>query len=159
MGWMVQRAASVLLFCPVSQLKKIGGCREYATAEADLSSAPAVFMPFFGPSEPSFLPVHLAVTAHEARHFLDALDRKRWRTQRTHGDAHQLHRIIVGRNAVGRKRAAAAATVNDRPFSALAHPDRCRFHNAAAGFIVRCCLKRSFPVYLYLRDGLRQCSA
>ena len=133
MGWMVQRAASVLLFYPVSQLKKIGECREYVTAGADLSSAPAVFMSFSGPSEPSFLPVHLAVTAHEARHFLDALDRKRRRTQRTHGDAHQLHRIIVGRNAVGRK--------------------------GAAGFIVRCCFKRSFPVYLYRRGGLRKCSA
>ena len=53
MGWMVQRAASVLLFCPVSQLKKIGGCREYVTAGADLFSAPAVFMSF--PAHPSRL--------------------------------------------------------------------------------------------------------
>lgn len=49
MGWMVQRAASVLLFYPVSQLKKIGECREYVDSRSRLILCSGCFHVFFRP--------------------------------------------------------------------------------------------------------------
>jgi len=73
-----------------------------------------------------------ALTAHQSSHFLNTLQWE-WRlTQRFHGYAHQLHRVIVRRDTVGRKRAAPAAAVYDRPFATFSHPDSHGFHNAAA---------------------------
>ena len=76
MGWMVQRAASVLLFYPVSQLKRSANAATDATAGAD-HPAPAVSC-LFRPSESA--PSTSSSRRHrlQARHFPhDALDRKR----------------------------------------------------------------------------------
>ena len=76
--------------------------------------------------------LHSAVAGHEGGHLLDALEGERRRAERPHGDAHELHRVVVRRHAVGAERAAAAAAVNDGPFSAPAHPDGDRLHDPAA---------------------------
>lgn len=49
-----------------------------------------------------------------------------------HGDRHQLSGVVVCRHPVGGQRPAPAAAVDDGPFAAPAHPDRDRFHDAAA---------------------------
>lgn len=76
--------------------------------------------------------LHSAVAGHEGGHLLDALQWERRLTQGPHGDGHELHGIVVRRNTVGAERTAALAAVYDRPFTALAYPDRHRLHNTAA---------------------------
>ena len=72
------------------------------------------------------------VTAHESGHLLDAVERERRLAQRLHGNAHELHRVVVRRHAVGAERPAALAAVDDSPFAASAHPNSHRLHDAAA---------------------------
>ena len=74
----------------------------------------------------------LPIAAHQRGHFLDAFQRERRLTKGLHGDAHQFHRVIIRRHAVGAERTASLAAVYDRPFSTFAHPDGDRLHDAAA---------------------------
>ena len=76
--------------------------------------------------------LHSAVAGHEGGHLLDALQWERRLTQGPHGDGHELDGIIVRRDPIGAERAAPAAAVDDRPFTAPAYPDRHRLHDAAA---------------------------
>ena len=73
-----------------------------------------------------------AVAAHKRGHFLNALQRERRLAQRLHGDGHELHGVVVRSHAVGAERTTAPASVDDRPFAALTHPDGDRLHDAAA---------------------------
>lgn len=73
-----------------------------------------------------------SLAAHQGGHFLNAFQGEGRLTQGLHGDAHELHGIVVRRHAVGAQRAAALAAVYDGPLAAPAHPDRYRLHNAAA---------------------------
>ena len=76
--------------------------------------------------------LHSAVAGHEGGHLLDALEGERRRAERPHGDAHELHRVVVRRHTIRTERSAALAAVDDRPFTAPAYPDRHRLHDAAA---------------------------
>ena len=73
-----------------------------------------------------------AVAAHKRGHFLNALQWERRLAQRLHGDGHELHGVVVRSRAVGAERTTAPASVDDRPFAALTHPDGDRLHDAAA---------------------------
>ena len=73
-----------------------------------------------------------SLAAHEGGHLLDALERKRRCAERAHGDAHELHRVVVRRHTVGAERSAALAAVDDRPLAASSHPDGHGLHDAAA---------------------------
>ena len=73
-----------------------------------------------------------SLAAHEGGHLLDALERKRRCAERAHGDAHELHRVVVRRHTIRTKRSAALAAVDDRPLAASSHPDGHGLHDAAA---------------------------
>lgn len=47
------------------------------------------------------LPLELAVAAHEAGHFFDALEGERRAGYGLHGKRHKFHGIVVCRDAVG----------------------------------------------------------
>ena len=86
-------------------------------------------IPQYGPV-PLFLPD--SVAAHESRHLPDAFQRERRLAQGLHGNAHQLHGVVIRRHPVRTEGAAALAAVDDGPFAAPADPDGHRLHNAAA---------------------------
>ena len=75
--------------------------------------------------------LHSAVAGHEGGHLLDALQWERRLTQGPHGDGHELHGVVIRRNAVGMEGTAALAAVDDGPLAALAYPDGHRLHDAA----------------------------
>ena len=52
--------------------------------------------------------------------------------QRLHGNAHELHGVVVCRHPVGAELSAAFAAVDDGPLAAFAYPDGHRLHDAAA---------------------------
>ena len=54
--------------------------------------------------------LHDAVSAHLRRHLTDAVKGERRLAKRFHGNGHQLHRVIVGSDAVGIHLAAPSAT-------------------------------------------------
>ena len=74
---------------------------------------------------------------------IQLLQRERRIRQRLYRNAHQFERVIIGRAPVGIQMATAAAAMNNRPLSALAHPYANWIHHAAAirgtipGFIVQ----------------------
>ena len=75
---------------------------------------------------------HPSIAAHQGSHFLDVVQRERRRAQGLHGNAHELHGIVVCRHPVGTEFSAAFAAMDDGPLAALAYPDRHRLHDAAA---------------------------
>lgn len=93
----------------------------------------------------------MSVSAHKGSHFLYALDRERRFAKRFERNAHQLHGVVVGGSSVRAKLSASFAAVYDRPFSALSHPDRNGFHNAAA---VRFAVARLY-VHMKARKAVR----
>lgn len=63
---------------------------------------------------------------------VEPLQRERWAGERANGDAHQEHRIVVRGNPVAAQFATLPATMDKRPFAALANPNGDGFHNRAA---------------------------
>ena len=49
-----------------------------------------------------------------------------------HGNAHELHGIVIGSHPVGAEIAAAFAAVDDGPFALVAHPNGHGLHDTAA---------------------------
>ena len=60
------------------------------------------------------------------------MSEKRSAAQRLHGNAHELHGVVVCRHTVGTELSAAFAAVDDGPLAAFAYPDRHQLHDAAA---------------------------
>ena len=79
----------------------------------------------------AFLLVFL-VSVEELRQLLDPLDGERGRGDGLHGEAQELHRVVIGGDPVGAEGAADAAPVDQRPLAALSHPDGDGFHSPAA---------------------------
>lgn len=75
---------------------------------------------------------YTARTAHQSRHLLDPLNRKRRGRKRFHRNGHQFHGIVVRRDAVGTHLPALAAAVYDRPLAVFSNPYCHRLHIAAA---------------------------
>ena len=73
---------------------------------------------------------HPSIAAHQGGHFLKIVQRKRRRAQGFHGNAHELHGIVVCRHPVGAELSAAFAAVDDGPLAAFAYPDGHRLHEA-----------------------------
>ena len=80
----------------------------------------------------TFLLPHPSIAAHQGGHLLDVVQRERRLTERLHGNAHELHGVVVCRHTVRTELSAAFAAVDDGPFAALAYPDGHRLHDAAA---------------------------
>ena len=75
---------------------------------------------------------HPSIAAHQGGHFFKIVQRERRRAQGLHGNAHELHGVVVCRHPVGAELSAAFAAMDDRPLAALAHPDGHRLHDTAA---------------------------
>ena len=54
-----------------------------------------------------------SLSAHQGSHFLNALQREGRLAQGLHGNAHELHWIIVRRHAIGAECVVALASVDD----------------------------------------------
>ena len=75
---------------------------------------------------------HPSIAAHQGGHFRDVVQRERRSAQGLHGNAHELHGVVICRNPVRAELSAAFAAVDDGPLAALAYPDGHRLHDAAA---------------------------
>ena len=61
----------------------------------------------------AFLLPHPSIAAHQGGHLLDIVKREGRLTERLHGNAHELHGVVVCRHPVGAEFSAAFAAVDD----------------------------------------------
>ena len=93
---------------------------------------------FFGCGLP-----HPSIAAHQGGHFFKIIQRERRRAQGLHGNAHELHRVVVCRHPVGAELSAAFAAVDDGPLATLAYPD---LPVSPQVPVQICCVSKSSPL-------------
>ena len=62
---------------------------------------------------------HPSIAAHQGGHFFKIVQRERRSAQGLHGNAHELHGVVVCRHPVGAELSAAFAAVDDGPLTAF----------------------------------------